>query len=108
MNTRQKIEVMEGWEAGEKIKCASNTSDFTITVQKGLEMAPLWDWMDFTYSVVKEPKEMWVNEYKSVSTCHLTKEAAIHSCTRSDGTLGGGVVRPAICYREVIESGDSK
>lgn len=64
MNTEEKIAVMQHYADGGKVRVESNHGHVCIRHMNdcagGHEL--VWDWKSNTYSIVKEPKHIWVAE----------------------------------------------
>jgi len=92
MTTVEKIKVMQAWLEGKKIRYRSREGIWML-----LNPAPLehcWNWEVFEYSLVPEPREIWVNLRPKIGygAAHITEASA----------LAAGHGAECICFREVI------
>ena len=64
MNTKEKIAVMQHYEDGGKVSVAYGTGKPYI-ISKATSRGDLaWDWVTTQYEIVKEPKVVWIGEFK--------------------------------------------
>ena len=54
--TKEKIEVMQAYEEGKKIKCTDKYGGEVCIYAKFMDDKPLWDWIDYDYLIEEEPK----------------------------------------------------
>ena len=85
--TAEMIEVMQAFDRGEKIECSSLTgNDFGAAV-----IAPVWNWLEFDYRVVRKPAECWVWVFPS-GRCGATFESEDQARRVASGNEGRAVL----------------
>ena len=92
--TKTMIEVMQAYVDGKTIQVYDEEESTWID-----SIGPAWNWTFGSYRVKPEPLECWVTVYNDhvCSTCHDSKESALHI---TDKRLPNWTVRK---FREVIE-----
>lgn len=66
MNTKEKIEVMQGYEDGKPVECnLLKRGVWTVIEEMPIgEEGPIWDWYQNYYRIKPEPREFWLNIYE--------------------------------------------
>lgn len=80
MNTKEKIEVMQGYEDGEVVECDLLRKDHWALLKDTFlsegQTEPYWDWRHNNYRIKPEPKEFWINTAHENPTAWPTKKRA--------------------------------
>ena len=70
MNTEDKIKVMQHYAAGGKVKVKENSIGGHEGVRYRDDTADcsdlVWNWADYTYSIIEEPERIWLYEISNV------------------------------------------
>ena len=92
MTTSEKIKVMQAWLNGQKIRYRVEGGIWAILNDAPLE--PCWNWDVVEYSLVPEPREIWVNlrPHSGYGPVYRTKASALAACPSAE----------CIHFREVI------
>jgi len=64
MNTREKIAVMQHYEGGGKVKVTYGQAKPYIASKTNGPDELKWNWGTAKYEIVKEPKVVWIGEFK--------------------------------------------
>ena len=91
MTLNEKIEVMIAFRDKKILQFKGRHCDEKWQVTTN----PSWNWSEYTYRIMPEPRVIYVNEYEGMHTAYDKKEKAIQN--------GGDIVRCGIKYIEVIE-----
>ena len=79
MDTRQKIEVMQGWLDGRTVRTKQKSGHRWMTFRDRCE--PAWDWGRYDYELVPEPIVHYCNVYPKrwefFETANEAKSAAV-------------------------------